>query len=80
MATVYGFVRQSGGTVTIDSLPGEGTAVHIYLPYVEGPAAARPSLFADAAQTAVVAAERAGLITEPPRFWSSRMTPGFVDC
>ncbi|MFC7608107.1 response regulator [Pseudoroseomonas aestuarii] len=29
---VYGFARQSGGQVRIDSVPGEGTAVHLYLP------------------------------------------------
>ena len=32
LATVYGFVRQSGGTATLDSLPGRGTEVAIYLP------------------------------------------------
>jgi signal transduction histidine kinase len=37
MATVYGVVRQSGGSVVIDSSPGEGTAVHVYLPRVPPP-------------------------------------------
>jgi len=37
MATVYGFVRQSGGSVVIDSRPGGGTAVQIYLPRVSPP-------------------------------------------
>ncbi|EYD72692.1 hybrid sensor histidine kinase/response regulator [Limimaricola hongkongensis] len=32
MAMVYGFVKQSGGHVTIESAPGQGTAVRIYLP------------------------------------------------
>ena len=32
MAMVYGFVKQSGGHVTIDSAPGEGTVVRIFLP------------------------------------------------
>jgi two-component system NtrC family sensor kinase len=32
LSQVYGFARQSGGTVTIDSREGEGTAVTIYLP------------------------------------------------
>jgi signal transduction histidine kinase len=32
LSQVYGFVRQSGGHVTIDSSPGEGTTVRIYLP------------------------------------------------
>ncbi len=32
LSMVYGFVKQSGGHVTIDSTPGKGTAVRIYLP------------------------------------------------
>jgi signal transduction histidine kinase/ActR/RegA family two-component response regulator len=32
LSMVYGFVRQSGGYVRIDSTPGEGTEVRLYLP------------------------------------------------
>jgi two-component system, cell cycle sensor histidine kinase and response regulator CckA len=32
LATVYGIVSQSGGTVALDSAPGKGTAVSIYFP------------------------------------------------
>lgn len=32
LSQVLGFAQQSGGGVRIDSCPGEGTAVHIYLP------------------------------------------------
>src|SRR6185437_834632 len=32
LSQIYGFVRQSGGTATIDSAPGEGTTVALYLP------------------------------------------------
>ena len=32
LSQVYGFARQSGGTVTIQSEPGHGTTVTIYLP------------------------------------------------
>jgi two-component system cell cycle sensor histidine kinase/response regulator CckA len=32
LSTVYGIIKQSGGTVTLDSTPGGGTAVTAYLP------------------------------------------------
>src|SRR5262249_51970032 len=32
LSMVYGFVRQSGGDVAIDSRPGAGTTVSLYLP------------------------------------------------
>ena len=32
LSTVYGIARQSGGAVTLDSAPGEGTRVTLYLP------------------------------------------------
>jgi len=41
LAQVYGFARQSGGTVRIDSRRGEGTIVHLLLPRSHG--AARPT-------------------------------------
>ena len=44
LSMVYGFARQSGGYVEIESAPGEGTSVSIYLPRAVGnkrPAAPR---------------------------------------
>jgi PAS domain S-box-containing protein len=32
LSMVYGFAKQSGGTARIDSVPGSGTAVRLYLP------------------------------------------------
>ena len=32
LSQVYGFIRQSGGIVHLDSAPGRGTAVRLYLP------------------------------------------------
>jgi signal transduction histidine kinase len=38
LSAAYGFVRQSGGTVRIETAPGEGTTVHVYLPRTRMPA------------------------------------------
>jgi len=59
LSMVYGFARQSGGGVEIESQPGLGTTVRLYLPRDNGaaelaaaaPAAAEPSAAAPAAQT-----------------------------
>lgn len=32
LSTVYGFAKQSSGAVSIDSAPGEGTTIRLYLP------------------------------------------------
>lgn len=37
MSQVYGFARQAGGTATVDSLPGRGTTVTLYLPRSTAP-------------------------------------------
>jgi len=36
LSIVHGIVRQNGGNVTIDSKPGIGTTVSVYLPFVKG--------------------------------------------
>jgi len=42
LATVYGFVRQSGGHVEIESRVGRGTTVRLYLPRATSPPIAAP--------------------------------------
>ncbi|MET0981874.1 MAG: PAS domain S-box protein [Telluria sp.] len=36
LSQVYGFIKQSGGEVTIGTAPGEGTAISIFLPVAPG--------------------------------------------
>jgi PAS domain S-box-containing protein len=36
LSMVYGFARQSGGTVTIESAPGRGTTIRMFLPIADG--------------------------------------------
>jgi len=35
LSTVYGTIKQSGGSVSVSSKPGEGTTIQIFLPRVE---------------------------------------------
>jgi PAS domain S-box-containing protein len=42
LSMVYGFVQQSGGHIEVDSVPDHGTTIRIFLPRIEGKAAAEP--------------------------------------
>src|SRR5262249_30598200 len=42
LSQVYGFAKQSGGHVRIDSKPGRGTTVRLYLPRAHGAKAEEP--------------------------------------
>ncbi len=37
LSMIYGFARQSSGHLRLDSTPGHGTAVRLYLPRFHGP-------------------------------------------
>jgi signal transduction histidine kinase len=43
LATVYGIVDQSGGGIALDTAPGRGTSVRIYLPVTSSAVEARPA-------------------------------------
>ena len=66
LSMVYGFVKQSGGHVRIDSEPGQGTTIRLYLPALRARAVAigrcrrclRP----------------AGRLARPRRCWWSKTT------
>ena len=68
LSTVYGFVKQSQGHVVIDSAPGVGTTVTLYLPAVAatkaGPTAAVPPAAADAADAEWLAGLRVLLVED----------------
>ncbi|MCU6391750.1 response regulator [Enterobacter quasiroggenkampii] len=61
LSMVYGFVRQSGGRVEIESAPGQGTTVRLHLPRSTQPAAVDDEALS---ATASVESERLVLVLE----------------
>jgi signal transduction histidine kinase/CheY-like chemotaxis protein len=62
LSQIYGFARQSGGTVIADSAPGEGTTVSLYLPRadvqaIEGAYAAKDTRTVDGKGKTVLVVE-----------------------
>ncbi|MEN1940542.1 ATP-binding protein [Luteimonas sp. MJ174] len=57
LSMVYGFARQSGGDLEIDSSPGAGTEARLYLPVADGSGTA-PSATAGAAAVAAATSGR----------------------
>ena len=47
LSTAYGIVTQAGGTIEVDSVPGEGTTFRIYFPLAEGKPEARAAAGSD---------------------------------
>jgi signal transduction histidine kinase/ActR/RegA family two-component response regulator len=75
LATVYGIVRQSGGSIYVYSEPGHGTSFKLYLPRVDVEPAIEPSGSATATPTG---AEVILLVEdeEPVRAFAARILSG----
>ncbi|WP_375410631.1 response regulator [uncultured Methylobacterium sp.] len=64
LSMVYGFVQQSGGTITADSVPGQGTSITISLPASAGAAAGSPARMLSDDAADLHGAGRAVLVVE----------------
>jgi two-component system cell cycle sensor histidine kinase/response regulator CckA len=77
LSTVYGIVRQSGGSITVYSEPGKGCTFRIFFPAVTGPAveseaAAEPDYTTPGAETVLIAEDDPQLRTMVRRALASR--------
>jgi two-component system, cell cycle sensor histidine kinase and response regulator CckA len=66
LSTVYGIVKQSGGSIEVDSVPGEGTTFKVYLPIVEQAISLRkapkmPSTVEGGSETVLLAEDQASI-------------------
>lgn len=66
LSTVYGIVKQSGGSIVVDSRPGSGTEFGIYLPCVDAPLeknsqGAEMSVSVKGSETVLVVDDEAGI-------------------
>ncbi len=64
LSSIYGFVKQSGGHITIDSEVGHGTTVAIYLPKIDQSAEINRALQEQGAQTPIRGAGETILVVE----------------
>ena len=67
LAQVYGIAQQAGGTLTIESAPGQGTRVHILLPAASAPASeAQEAAAPDAACAPLLAPAQVLVVDDDP--------------
>jgi CheY-like chemotaxis protein len=66
LATVYGFAKQSGGHTTIESEPGRGTTVALYLPRYTGDETAAAPKVADERGASSPAGETVLVVEDNP--------------
>ncbi|MBL0796365.1 MULTISPECIES: PAS domain-containing hybrid sensor histidine kinase/response regulator [Pseudomonas] len=66
LSMIYGFAQQSGGHVSLDSLPGQGTCVRLYLPRLYALEAEQPAIEAVAEAPAVATGETVVVVEDDP--------------
>jgi PAS domain S-box-containing protein len=64
LSTVYGVARQNGGFVTVESSPGAGATLRVYLPRADGAAPAMPLPPPDAGSKTVLLVEDEAMVRE----------------
>lgn len=60
LSQVYGFTRQSGGGISVQSKAGKGTKIHLFLPWIEADEMPPPSLDITLPETPVLPTLQAG--------------------
>jgi PAS domain S-box-containing protein len=66
LSMIYGFAQQSGGHVSLDSLPGQGTCVRLYLPRLYGVEPERPAIVAVEQPSATATGETVMVVEDDP--------------
>jgi PAS domain S-box-containing protein len=66
LSMIYGFAQQSGGHVSLDSLPGQGTCVRLYLPRLHELQAQRPTATSVEPLSATAAGETVLVVEDDP--------------
>ncbi|WP_207865833.1 PAS domain-containing protein [Pseudomonas sp. 58(2021)] len=66
LSMIYGFAQQSGGHVSLDSLPGQGTCVRLYLPRLYALEPERPVIETVTETPAVATGETVVVVEDDP--------------
>jgi len=66
LSMIYGFAQQSGGHLSLDSVPGQGTRVQLYLPRLHVTPVEQPAAVETADVPAAIAGETVLLVEDEP--------------